>query len=990
MPSWLWAMPLAAALSSPAPAAPPAARLVVKYRPGVTATDSLSRLHRELGVQKARELFWRDGGSTGRSARYAAHLDAVRSRFPARSARARGIGTPPDLANVYVLELPAGTDVAAAAARYARDPNVEYAEPDAVARINLFLNDPFTSTSGSWGQAYDDLWGLDLIRAPLAWDTASGAGTVVAVVDTGVKDRHPDLRDQMWTNAGEIRNGLDDDSNGFVDDVAGWDFVRDNGRQRDQNGHGTHVAGTIGAAGGNGLGIAGVAYGTRLMALRGLDRNGEGFTSDLARAIVYAAENGADVINTSWGSPFPSAVVADAVRTARDLGVVVVFAAGNDNSQLIGDAAHPEVIAVAATDPMDARAGFSNWNDAISVAAPGVDILSTSGPNRVGGLRVRGGYRRLSGTSMAAPHVAGLAAVLLAAQPGLTPDEVRWHLELSAHQPGYPGWEGAAWNPYLGYGRIDATRVFDTPPITTRFRSRSIDFHGFVDDVVPLDLPADFFFTTQTPIAWTLGGSSWIMPSQPSGSGPATVPLGLDSTGLAPGVHQGSVTVSAPSAADGGASMSIVGALHADERVGGETLIAANVRYMWEAPHVAADGTNAVVFWVDGTRGAQFDLVAATIAPDGTMGPVTLLNGDNTLKDQPNIAAAFDGSNYLVAWREQDTEYVSGGVRETDLVRAVRLSPTLEVLDATPLELARRVVEAPELGTNMRHFGNVGVGFDGTAFTVLWQETDIITDVSDVYVRRVASNGVLGGAAVRLYPTSSTPNPQIAFPKIACTTGGTCLVAWVEYALETVGGQPVWVGHGIGIRLAGTQALDAAPLRLLDNVDLAGLDFPVALASDGTGFLLVATRNRCAPTSVCGFDAVATRVSAAGVATDPAGIRLNNPVGQTVPWVMLHGLTHDGTNYVATFIDETAVSLPPGTQPGDAGFLVGFPLFAARVGPNGAALDPDPVGLLVHAGATALSGQVASTSAGILAAWVDTRALDPSSKSVYAQRILGP
>jgi subtilisin family serine protease len=245
---------------------------------------------------------------------------------------------------------------------------------------------------------------------------------VVAVVDDGVALDHPDLVPNLWTNPEEIAgNGKDDDGDGFVDDVHGYDFVDDDGTPSPAKGgdapwHGTHVSGTIGAAGNNGVGVAGVNWKVSLMALRGLGPDG-GRADDLARAIDYAADHGARVINASWGGGGSSKVLSKAIQRAGKRGVLFVAAAGNNagkNPEFPANLEFDNVLSVGAIAPSGSLAGFSNRG--ALVAAPGVGILSTTAPGR---------YERYDGTSMASPHVAGIAALLWARHPKATLEQVR-------------------------------------------------------------------------------------------------------------------------------------------------------------------------------------------------------------------------------------------------------------------------------------------------------------------------------------------------------------------------------------------------------------------------------------------------------------------------------------------------------------------------------------------------------------------------------------
>jgi subtilisin family serine protease/PKD repeat protein len=400
--------------------------------------------------------FKKDTGLTERDA-----AGAVRQRFAARARRFRGTAPAPTLSRTYVVEVAGTVDQALSSLR--ADPEVEYAEKDKVVSVGLTPNDPYFSSTGTWGQAYDDLWGLKKIGAAAAWDTTAGQGVIVAVSDTGVDYAHPDLANNIWTNAAEIPgNAIDDDGNGYVDDTRGWDFVSRDNDPRDGHGHGTHVAGTIAAEGDNGVGVIGVAYRATIMPVRGLDNTGNGWDSDLAATITYAANNGADVINASWGGFGTSQTIANAVTYAHSLGVVVVVAAGNEGADARNyyPAGLANVVTVAATASNDTTASFSNWGPRIDVSAPGVDILSLAGAGTAMGTLVAPGYTRANGTSMAAPHAAGLAALVLAQHPAYSNEEVRQVLRVSALDLGGPGID-----PAHGYGRVRAAAALAVPGV---------------------------------------------------------------------------------------------------------------------------------------------------------------------------------------------------------------------------------------------------------------------------------------------------------------------------------------------------------------------------------------------------------------------------------------------------------------------------------------------------------------------------------------------
>ncbi len=281
------------------------------------------------------------------------------------------------------------------------------------------------SRQGSGGTAPQ--WYLRVAKgtgAVAAWPTTEGSDVLVAVIDSGVDLKVADLAPNAWTNPGEIAgNGVDDDGNGYVDDAHGWDFVAGDADPADENGHGTHVAGLIAARGANTRGVAGVGRQAKIMALRVLDRNNDGTTTDVAAAIRYAVKQGARVVNLSLNSARPDPELEAAIAAAEAADVLVVVAAGNQGADLDTAPSFPacstrgNVLSVAALTRGGSLAAFSNRGaSCVALAAPGAGLLST---------RRGGGYESRSGTSMAAPQVAGAAALLLAAHPSLHATEVR-------------------------------------------------------------------------------------------------------------------------------------------------------------------------------------------------------------------------------------------------------------------------------------------------------------------------------------------------------------------------------------------------------------------------------------------------------------------------------------------------------------------------------------------------------------------------------------
>jgi trimeric autotransporter adhesin len=296
--------------------------------------------------------------------------------------------------------------------------------------IEQSLGRTATSTISMLGSSQ---WNQNMVNAPAAWQQGHvGSGIIVAVIDSGVNYRHADLDGNIWTNAREIAgNGIDDDQNGYIDDVRGWDFVQNDNNPMDVFGHGTHLAGTI-AAENNGLGVTGVAYGARIMPVRVLGNDGRGSYANIARGVRYAVDNGARVINLSLGGGGGSVLLDGAIAYAAQKGVMVVIAAGNEGADAPN---YPGRLAtrygVVVGGVTQERREYLQSNRSGTdhtlryIVAPATNILSTA---------VSGGYQLMSGTSMAAAHVSGVVALMLGANPRLTVEAVRSILTSTATQ----------------------------------------------------------------------------------------------------------------------------------------------------------------------------------------------------------------------------------------------------------------------------------------------------------------------------------------------------------------------------------------------------------------------------------------------------------------------------------------------------------------------------------------------------------------------------
>jgi subtilisin family serine protease len=387
---------------------------------GAQATDSsLSVTFTELGVQAIEPVF---------SSATSASLTLDTSRADS------------ELSHIYRLRLSADTDVLRTVQDLSAHPAVQYAEPDYLAHIITAPNDP----------EYSGQWALAKIDAPAAWDVGTGTtDAVIAIVDAGIEVTHPDLSGQLWQNPGEIAgNSIDDDNNGHVDDVYGWNLVNNNNDLSDNTGHGTEVAGIAAAATNNNVGIAGMCWQCRLMVVKVVQPGGVANYSDIAAGLVYAAQKGAKIINISLGGNSDSITLKTAIANAAQTAVVVAGAGNDSSSAPFYPAAYDDyVLAVAGTTQTDTKVSTSNYGAWVDMSAPGENIRTTF---------TGGGYGDASGTSVAAPFVSGLAGLLRSQHPTWSANLTRAQIlnttdNIDGVNPSYAG--------QLGSGRINAQKA---------------------------------------------------------------------------------------------------------------------------------------------------------------------------------------------------------------------------------------------------------------------------------------------------------------------------------------------------------------------------------------------------------------------------------------------------------------------------------------------------------------------------------------------------
>jgi subtilisin family serine protease len=684
------------------------------------------------------------------------------------------------LSNTYRIRLTPGENPKEAREKYRKDPEVMWAEPNYKVSIDLLPGDP----------SFPQLWGLHNtgqtggtadadIDAPEAWDLSTGsAEVVVAVVDTGVDYNHPDLAANIWVNSDEVAgNGIDDDHNGYIDDVRGWDFYNKDNNPMDDNNHGTHCAGTIGAVGSNGMGVSGVMWNVRIMPLKFMSSGGSGYVSDAVAAILYANQNGAHVVSNSWGGGGYSQALKDAIDASP---AVVVCAAGNSGKNIDSSPFYPasytssNLISVAATDSKDARASFSNYGaNSVDVAAPGVSIYST----------LKGGsYGSMSGTSMSTPHVAGLAGLLKAKNPGLTKTEVKTILLSQCDV--LPSLQGKV----LTSGRINAGKALSSiQPAGLSIQSVS-PATGFVGSLVGVTLTGTGFNPTPVVKLVRTGGG------EVTGFGVSVVSstritCTFDLSGAPPGAYdvrviQNGETVTLPaafvvqttptpvpfisalspsSATAGGSGFVLTvsgsnftnsGVVNWNGAARSTTFISASqLQAAISASDISSQGTASVTV-TDPGRGTSNDKTFTILAPAPPPVPViTSLSPSSATAGGSGFVLTVSGSNFtsasVVNW--------NGDSRSTTFSSSAQLQAAISASDITSQGTASVTVTDPGRGTS-----------NGKAFTITSLPAPTVSSVSPSSVRRgttrtltVSGKYFVSGASVELRKTNYAP--------IACT-----------------------------------------------------------------------------------------------------------------------------------------------------------------------------------------------------------------------------
>jgi len=475
---------------------------------------------------------------------------AMNKQYPQRALRGLLRVDPPPLYNIYIFTMDPLADEISAAAEFAKNANVAYAHPNFLIKDASITSDNSISSQGSWGQKpnwgdYNDMWALKKIQSQASGESSLGLYTqgmnkdntvIVAIVDTGIDYAHPEIKDNIWKNPNPGFGG-----SSFIGDTQGWNFIDNNNNPMDNNGHGTQVAGIIAAEGNNDLGVIGVAPQVKIMPVKALDATGSGTAQNLAEAIKYAVDHGADIINNSWScnSDCPSApLLEDVLLYAQSAGVVTVFAAGNTSEDIQNYSPQNTYIpiVVSAYDDNDAQCGFSNYG-LVDIAAPGcgqdpftnndywqILSLKSSQISSVSDLypyltnhTVGGQFLRLGGSSMSAAFVSGAAALLLANNPTWNIEQVREALRQGTDDVDKTG---GMVDTTSGYGRLDLSKALNITNPTAPFIMyptvrelpndiNSINVRGIADGDGFQQWTLDYGYGTE-PLAWTTISSSTV------------------------------------------------------------------------------------------------------------------------------------------------------------------------------------------------------------------------------------------------------------------------------------------------------------------------------------------------------------------------------------------------------------------------------------------------------------------------------------------------
>lgn len=465
-------------------------RIIVKFAPGVVVGPQRAAIQAFAMPAPVAEIL--------------AGFGAIETEqlFPARPQLLQKRSSRIDLSSIYEIRFAPALEVRKILSLLRQQAGVVYAEPVYLRRLSYDPNDP---ARGS--QSY-----LNIIKAREAWEVTRGdTSVVIAIVDTGVDWQHPDLAANIWRNYKEIpNNGIDDDGNGYKDDVRGWDFggangTEDNNPREEVPTHGTLVAGIASAASDNGIGISGLGFKCKIMPVKATNRDLPNSIPYGFKGIAYAAENGADIINCSWGSLGYSQLEQEVIDYAADLGALVVAAAGNEQSNcLFYPAAYHQVLSVAATDLSDRIASYSNYGFWVDLAAPGNSIYGTWQP---------GTYTFSSGTSFSSPIVAGIAALVKAQHQDWSPGAVAEKVRLACDNIG-------SLNPnfdrQLGYGRANAQRAVlasNTPGVridSLWFREVAGDNDGYfeINEEIAVSVRLKNFLESANNLAVTISENS--------------------------------------------------------------------------------------------------------------------------------------------------------------------------------------------------------------------------------------------------------------------------------------------------------------------------------------------------------------------------------------------------------------------------------------------------------------------------------------------------